>query len=74
VTFKDLKKRVVSETAQQQHQHRLFERLHNKPFGYGILKIISGRILERMEIAVLTILLVYLPKKGWKKQSLIMRK
>ena len=32
MTFKDLKKRVVSETAQQQHQHRLFERLHNKPF------------------------------------------
>jgi hypothetical protein len=32
VTFKDLKKRVVSETAQQQQQSRLFERLQNKPF------------------------------------------
>jgi hypothetical protein len=32
VTFKDLKKRVVSETAIQQQQSRLFERLQNKPF------------------------------------------
>jgi hypothetical protein len=31
VTFKDLKKRVVSE-AQQQKQSRLFERLQNTPF------------------------------------------
>jgi hypothetical protein len=30
VTFKDLKKRVTLEAAQQ--QSRLFERLHNKPF------------------------------------------
>ena len=32
MTFKDLKKRVTLETAQQQHQHRLFEVLQNKPF------------------------------------------
>jgi hypothetical protein len=32
MTFKDLKKRVVSETAEQQKQSRLFERLQNKPF------------------------------------------
>jgi hypothetical protein len=32
LTFKDLKKRVVSETAVVQQQSRLFERLHNKPF------------------------------------------
>ena len=32
MTFKDLKKRVVSETAQQQKQSRLFEGLQNKPF------------------------------------------
>jgi len=30
LTFRDLKKRVVSETAQQQKQSRLFERLQNK--------------------------------------------
>jgi hypothetical protein len=30
LTFKDLKKRVVSETAQQ--QSRLFQKLQNKPF------------------------------------------
>ncbi|MFL6441392.1 MAG: hypothetical protein ACJ702_05490 [Nitrososphaeraceae archaeon] len=32
MTFKDLRKRVVSETAQQQKQSRLFEGLQNKPF------------------------------------------
>ena len=32
MTFKDLKKRVISETEQQQKQSRLFERLQNKPF------------------------------------------
>jgi hypothetical protein len=32
MTFKDLKKRVVSETAQQQRQYRLFQILKNKPF------------------------------------------
>jgi hypothetical protein len=32
VTFKDLKKRVTLETAQQQEQSRLFGRLQNKPF------------------------------------------
>jgi hypothetical protein len=32
VTFKELKKRVVSETARQQQQSRLTEKLHNKPF------------------------------------------
>jgi hypothetical protein len=35
--FKDLK-RVSLETAAQHQQFRLIERLHNKPFGYGILK------------------------------------
>jgi hypothetical protein len=32
LTFKDLKKRVVSETAVQQQQSRLFQRLQGKPF------------------------------------------
>jgi hypothetical protein len=32
LTFKDLKKRVVSETEEQQKQSRLFEGLQNKPF------------------------------------------
>jgi hypothetical protein len=32
VTFKDLKKRITLETAQQQEQSRLFGRLQNKPF------------------------------------------
>ena len=32
MTFKDLKKRVVSETAVQQQQARLFQRLQGKPF------------------------------------------
>jgi hypothetical protein len=32
LTFKDLKKRAVSETAQQQQQSRLSQRLHDKPF------------------------------------------
>ncbi|MFL6433791.1 MAG: hypothetical protein ACJ71O_08670 [Nitrososphaeraceae archaeon] len=32
MTFEDLKKRVVSETAQQQQQSKLFDRLQNKPF------------------------------------------
>jgi hypothetical protein len=32
VTFKELKKKVVSETAVQQSRSRQFERLQNKPF------------------------------------------
>jgi hypothetical protein len=32
VTFKDLRKRVISETAIQQQQSRLFDRLQGKPF------------------------------------------
>ena len=32
MTFKELKKRVISETAVQQKQSRLSERLQNKPF------------------------------------------
>ena len=32
MTFKDLKKRVVPGTAQQQKQSKLFEQLQNKPF------------------------------------------
>ncbi|MFL6457715.1 MAG: hypothetical protein ACJ71G_12220 [Nitrososphaeraceae archaeon] len=39
LAFKDLKKRVSSELAQQ--QSRLFGRLQNKPFGFGMLNSIS---------------------------------
>jgi hypothetical protein len=54
VTFQDLKKRVVSETALQQKQSTLFERVQNKPFGYGILQNINSRIPRQMGIAALT--------------------
>jgi hypothetical protein len=50
VTFKDLKKRVTIETAQQS---RLFERLQNKPFGFGMLININSRISKLMGIAAL---------------------
>jgi hypothetical protein len=59
VTFKDLKKRVVSETAQQQKQGYLKGYKIN-PFGFGMLKNTNSRISERMETAALITLLDYL--------------
>ena len=56
MTFKDLKKRVTIETAQQS---RLFERLQNKPFGFGMLININSRISKLMGIAALITLSVY---------------
>ncbi|MFL6419456.1 MAG: hypothetical protein ACJ71P_08600 [Nitrososphaeraceae archaeon] len=55
MTFKDLKKRVVSETAVQHQQSRLFERLHNKPFW-----IWNIEEHKQEEIAALITLLHYL--------------
>jgi hypothetical protein len=72
VTFKDLKKRVNLEITQQQSS--LFERLQNKPSGYGILKNTSIRILELMEIAALIISLVYHRRMEMINHSMIMRK
>jgi hypothetical protein len=43
-------------------------------FGYGINSSIRWKTSKQMEIAALIISLVYLLKKEWKKQCLIMKK
>ena len=43
-------------------------------FGYEILKNTNKQTLTQKDNAALTKLLAYLPKKGWKKQCLIIKK
>jgi len=56
MTFKDLKKIIVLETAQKQSK---FVRLNNKPFSIGMLKNIGKKTLEQTVLAALIILLAY---------------
>jgi hypothetical protein len=69
VTFKDLKKRVAIEQAQQ--QSRLFERLQNKPFWIWNKE---GHKQEDIKTNVLIILLVYLKKMEVIRRSMTMRR
>jgi hypothetical protein len=71
VTFKDLQRRVSSETTKQ--RSRLFERLHNKPFWIRNIDEHRREMSKQTEIAASITLLVYPLKKEKKNQSLIMK-
>jgi hypothetical protein len=54
MTFKDLKKRVSLELSQQS---MFFEKLHNKPFGFGILSSTKQQGINNKQITFLRLTL-----------------
>jgi len=70
-TLKELQKLVQSNIVKQ--QTGFFQRLQDKPFGYGILKNINNKISKQNGIAVSITLWVFQPRSEYRNQSLIMR-
>jgi hypothetical protein len=70
IVFKDLQM-LVSYSQKENTTKELFHRLRGKPFWIGMSGNTSKKILELTEIAALITLLVYLLKKEWKKQFIL---